>query len=74
VLLYEERGQVYKGERVKGQVAKPLINSPYEYQILVDVVEKGKEARMVILLLNEYHEIKQLGPVGLAVVRLTIKR
>jgi hypothetical protein len=64
LLLYEVRGQVYKGERLKGQGAKPLINSHCEYQIIVDVIEKGKGKQMALLLLNEYREIKQLGTCG----------
>jgi hypothetical protein len=44
VVLYEARGKVYQYKCLKGQGAKPMINSPYEYQILVDVVEKGTHA------------------------------
>jgi hypothetical protein len=48
VVLYEARGQVCKCERLKGKDAKPLIKSHYEYQILADVVEKGKSARIAL--------------------------
>jgi hypothetical protein len=55
---------VNRGERLKGQGAKPLIKSPYEHHILVDVVEKGKGAQMALLLLNEFRSIKGLDYVG----------
>jgi hypothetical protein len=58
VVDYEARGKVHRGKRLKGQGAKPIINSPYEYQILVNVVEKGKDTQMALLLLNEFCSIK----------------
>jgi hypothetical protein len=71
---YEARGQVYKGERLKGKGSKPIISSPYEYQIVIDVVEKGKGAAMALLLLNEYRSEERRDPVGLSAVRNTVKR
>jgi hypothetical protein len=71
---YEARGQVYKGERLKGQGSNPIISSPYEYQIVIDVVEKGKGAAMALLLLNEYRSTEGRDPVGLSAVRNTVKR
>jgi hypothetical protein len=56
------------------QGEKSMINSPYEYQIIVDVVEKVKGSEMVLLLLNQYRETKALGSVGLTTVRWAIKR
>jgi hypothetical protein len=71
---YEARGQVYKGERLNGQGLKPIISSPYEYQIVIGVVEKGKGAAMALLLLNKYRSTEGRDPVGISAVRNTVKR
>jgi hypothetical protein len=38
---FARRGILYKGQRMKGQGCKPLINSPKDYQILIDSMEQG---------------------------------
>jgi hypothetical protein len=74
VVIYKKRGQVYTGERKMGQGAKSMINSPYEYQITIDVVEQQNGTKMALLLLNQYHHTTSLESVGLTTVLRTINR
>jgi hypothetical protein len=73
VVMYKKRGQVYTGERKMGQGAKSMIDSPYEYQIIIDVVEQGKGTEMVLLLLKQYLDATSRESVGLTTGRWTIK-
>jgi hypothetical protein len=51
-----------------------MIDSPYEYQIVIVLVEKGKGSKMVLLLLNDYRLVEQREPVGITTIYRTIKR
>jgi hypothetical protein len=53
---FARRGILYKGQRMKGQGGKPLINSPQEYQILIDSTEQGYGLVAAMYQMNEYRE------------------
>jgi hypothetical protein len=76
VVAHIDRGEAYSGDRLKGQGAKHVIDShsPYEYQIVIDAVEKGKGSEIVLLLLNKYRLKDRWEPVSLTTVYRTIKR
>jgi hypothetical protein len=74
VVMYKKRGKVCTGEQNMGQGAKSMINSPYEYQIIIVVVEQGKGTEMALLLLNQYCDATSCESVGLTTVRRNIKR
>jgi hypothetical protein len=71
---YSERGISYKGQIATGTGRKPMIYSPQEYQILIDLVEKGYGLVTAMHQINEYREEEHLPDVGLSTVRHTINR
>jgi hypothetical protein len=65
--------------RAKWQIAtgtgrKPMIYSPQEYQILIDLVEKGYGLVTVMHQINEYREEEHLPDVGLSTTCRTMNR
>jgi hypothetical protein len=68
------KGILYKGQRIKGKGRKPHINSPQEYQILIDSMEQGYGLVTAIFQINEYREEESLPNVGLSTVCRTMNR
>jgi hypothetical protein len=58
---------------MKGQGRKPIINSPQEYQILIDSMEQGYGLVTAMYKINEYREEESLPDVGLITVCRTMK-
>jgi hypothetical protein len=71
---FSRRGFLYKAQILKGQGRKPLINSPQEYQILIDSMEQGYCLVTAMYQINEYREEESLSDVGLITVHRTMKR
>jgi hypothetical protein len=71
---FASKGILYKGQRIKEQGRKPLINSPQEYQIIMDSMEQGYRLVTAMFQINEYREEEGLPNVGLSTVRRTMKR
>jgi hypothetical protein len=71
---YSERGITYKWQIATGTGRKPMIYSPQEYQILIDLVEKGYGLVTVMHQINEYREEEHLPDVGLSTTCRTMNR
>jgi hypothetical protein len=71
---FARRGILYKGHRMEGQGRKPLINSPQEYQIIIDSMEQGYGLVTAMYQINEYREEERLTDVGLITVLRTMNR
>jgi hypothetical protein len=65
---------LYKEQRIKGQGRKPLMNSPQEYQILIDSMEQGYGLVTAMFQINEYREEESLPNIGLRTVHRTMNR
>jgi transposase len=74
VTEWSSRGILYEGQRTKGQGRKPLINSPQEYQILIDSMEQGYGLVTAMHQINEYREEEIMPEIGLTTVRRTMNR
>jgi transposase len=74
VTEWSSRGILYEGQRTKGQGRKPLINSPQEYQILIDSMEQGYGLVTAMHQINEYREEEIMPEIGLTTVHRTMNR
>jgi hypothetical protein len=70
---YASRGITYKGQRFRGQGRKPIVTSPQEYQIVIDLMEQGMGLVTVMHQINEFREEENLPEVRLSTVRRTMK-
>jgi hypothetical protein len=65
---------LYKGQRMKRQGRKPLINSPQEYQILIYSMEQVYGLVTAMYQINNNREEERFTDVGLSTVRRTMNR